>query len=138
MEVLLSRPPSTRLSSPGELCGVHALLSRQTQARNTHTQSQTPGGLRCLEVNRIIWSCSVLTLRQLQFHNRGGLGCVCGDRGGALFPHSTPHPKPPARRGVNPSASHRVLSCSEAGGQHLSLPTSAPQKPKPTAKDWQD
>lgn len=47
-----------------------------TQARNTHI-TESPRGLRCLEVNRIIWSCSVLTLRQLRFHNRG-----------ALFPHN--------------------------------------------------
>lgn len=51
----------SRLSSPPRLSGVHALLSRHTGMQHTHHRE--PRGLRCLEVNRIIWSCSVLTRR---------------------------------------------------------------------------
>lgn len=58
----------SHLSSPPRLSAAHALLSRHTGTQYTHHRE--PRGLRCLEVNRIIWSCSVLTLRQLKFHNR--------------------------------------------------------------------
>lgn len=58
----------SRLSSPLRLSKVHALLSRHIGTQHTHhTGSQ---GLRCSEVNRIIWSCSILTLPWLKFHNR--------------------------------------------------------------------
>lgn len=46
---------------PGSLECMHCWAG--TQARNTHTHHREPQGLRCLEVNRIIWSCSVLTPR---------------------------------------------------------------------------
>lgn len=93
-QLRLSSVLPSRLSSPPRPFGVHALLSRHTGTQHTH--HRRPRGLRCLEVNRIIWSCSVLTPRPLKFHNRRG-----------FFPHSAfysicqslrPVAVPPAKR----------------------------------------
>lgn len=119
-ESLCSQGQSQSSSQPLLSSPVLSLISSQAVyrahgAEQTHTL-RWPPGLRCLEVNRIIWSCSVIALRQLKLHNRRVFFFF------VILSSSFMHPS--IRLPL--SLSRCRASCSEPGSIHLFQPSSAP------------